>query len=208
MAKRIRIANKFYIGAADVAVRHNHAPDDVIGFGFEVYKPGETDSEGKPIVGDVITFNHSDFPEVVQVKAMAMGFLQKIGDAYADSKNKDESVSDIIETMGERLAAGEWVLKGTGTGPRPSMLREAFLNVLVAQKGLASVDDLAEDTLAKVTETLSTKEGQDQAMANLRIKAEYERLKAERAAERAAAAAKAAEGQDDAETEDDLFAGM
>lgn len=184
MATRKAIANKFYVDSN--GDKKNTAPEDTVEIGFDVYDPsGAKDAEDRPVVVKTITAKLKDFPKSILTQSMAMGLLQKIGDAYA---GKADEATEIIETMIERLMEGDWVLTGKGgVGPQPSMLLDAIIQVL-ASKGVAETDELR----AKVKESIKTSEQKQEALNNPEVKAAFEQLKAAKAAERAAEAAKAA----------------
>lgn len=117
------------------------------------------------------------------------GLSQKGGDTYAGAKDADEA-EDRLAAILERLSENEWIKARESAGPRTSILAEAVKSALMANG--ETVDD---NRFASIAEKLKDKATREGTIANPVIAAEYERIKAERAAQRAEKAKEAAAGQ-------------
>lgn len=162
-------AKTFYSNAAGEQSAHWRPGFDSLTFAFEG--------------GGTYTVSTADFPAEVLPGMTLHGAGQKLRDTYAG----DESVADAEEsftTMLERLKAGEWVTERTGLGPSPVLLIEAI------KAAKAKAGQPFDEAAAK--EKYKTKEAREKALSVPQVKAEYERLRAERQAAKAAEAAKAA----------------
>jgi len=184
MATRKAISNKFYLDAE--GNRSNSPTADSVIVGFEFYT-GERDEDDKNIVGSTQTIDTRELQDGSRVQAMCHGIGQKVGDEWS---GKGDQAEEICLTMFERLTAGEWNMpKGAGAGPRPSMVLDAVIAVLVAN----GVDD-SEDLRKEVGEKLGEEGARKAALGDPAINAEFLKLKALSAAARAnKAAAKAAD---------------
>ena len=163
------------------------------------YADGETGSHTQPDA-PIITFDFVDgatevvefakLPANVLAAAARHGISQKLGDTYAQHKNPEDAYDAFMAVL-ERLQAGEWMKERESAGPRTSMVLEAV--VAVMEKAGASIDDAKRKELA---ELLQDKDARETAMAQPKVKAAYEAIKAQRAAERAEKAAAAADGDE------------
>lgn len=138
--------------------------------------------------GETVAVDPNGFSDTVRTAAMFHGFSQKLGDAYATSKDADEAY-DKFMSLKERLEAGEWIAEGESAGPRISMV----ILAIVAAKAAAG-QTVTESEVAEKYHAMD-KERQKALMEDPRIKAAYEALRAEAAAERARKAAAKAEGE-------------
>lgn len=136
--------------------------------------------------GEIVSVNPMDFSAEVRTAAMFHGLSQKLGDAYASSKDADEAW-EKFEALRERIAGGEWIAEGESAGPRISLVVKA----IVAAKAKAGVTTTEAEVAAKYAQL--SKEQQKTVLEDPRIKAEYEALRAAAAAARAAKAAEAAD---------------
>jgi len=163
------------------------------------YSPEAVGHEFRFGNGKTIAVDVTKFPTNIQTAFMWHGMSQKLGDAYAGSP--DESISDKIEkfeTLLERLMDGEWTKGREGaSGPRTSLIFEAVVNVLTA-KG----DEPDDDRKAEIREKLKDNDTRKRTLANAAYKAEYDKLQADRAAERAKASAAKAKAADDDEADE------
>ena len=136
--------------------------------------------------GEEIRVDRDKVPANVASAAMLHGLSQKIGDTYAGAEN----IADAVEkagAMAERLLNGEWLRPRESVGPRIGLLVEA----VVAAKTAAGMEADAE----KIAENLKgNADLRKNALNNPQIKAEYDRIKAERAQAAAKASAKEARG--------------
>jgi hypothetical protein len=151
--------------------------------------------DGQPITGKLSDLK----PEVVQQAALH-GLLQKIGDAAAGHGDNPDAAFEACMAVFERLQLGDWK-KPTekGEGARPTMVFEAIIRAY-KKKG-------KDVTLEAVTAAFSGDDGEEKRKSILkdpRVKAEYEALKAESAAKRAAAALAAAEKSEGTDAEQGL----
>ena len=148
------------------------------------WRPGFGTLEFRFEGGGTYQVRATDFPAEVLPGMTLHGAGQKLRDTYAG----DESAADAEEsftTMLERLKSGEWVSERTGLGPSPVLLLEAI-------KAAKAEANLPYDEAAS-KEKYKTKEAREAALTVPAVKKHYERLRAERAANKAAEAAKAAE---------------
>ena len=139
--------------------------------------------------GERLTLNFADVPSTVRHCAMARGFAEDIGNTYAGAKGDADAAYDDAKARIEILMGGEWYTHATGgAGPAPSLILSAIEAMVVANG--EAVDEARR---AKWREMVGSKEGREKALANPKVKSHFERMKAERAIERADKAAKAAE---------------
>lgn len=153
----------------------SHASADVISLSFAF-----TDGPTSEIV-------LSDLSADVLKAAAAHGLSQKLGDSYA-GKDGDEAV-EAFGTVLEQLKGGEWIKVGEGVGTRPSMVADAIKAALEA-----SGETVDEDRYKLIVEKVKGNDARKAALANAAISAQYERIKAERAVERASKAEEKASG--------------
>lgn len=142
--------------------------------------------------GQTIAASIGDLKPDVVKQAALHGLLQKIGDAAAGHGDNPEQAFEACMAVYERLQLGDWK-KPTekGEGARPTMVFEAILRAM-EKKGTPT-------TLDKVQAAFSGDDGEEKRKSILkdpRVKAEYEALRAEAAAKRAAAALAAADKAD------------
>ena len=152
----------------------------------------ETDAEAGVVKltftegGEVILVKLADLQQDVLKRAALHGLSQKIGDAAAGKKG-DEAYEACM-TVVERIQAGDWAKPSEGgEGARPSMVVEAIMRALTAAG--KSPDK------AKVEEKYAGKDSEEArkvALSNPQVKAAYETIRAERAAEKAKKAVEAA----------------
>lgn len=134
--------------------------------------------------GGVHSVKLSEFSEEIRTCLGWNGLSQKLGDVYAGDDNAEDA-EESFETALERLRAGEWVKAREGVGPSPTLIFEAI-------KAAKAEANMPYDEAA-TKEKYKTKEARDTVLKVPQIKAHYERLRAERAAARAAEAAKHAQ---------------
>lgn len=137
---------------------------------------------------DSVSQSVDDFPANI-VRSLAWhGLKQLIGDSRADEVKKGaEAIHDGLLARLERLLGGDWVKEGERAGPRPTLLAEAVIRVL-RERG----DDVDEARAESIREKLKDKAVRESTMANATYAAMFEKIKAERQAERAKDAAKKA----------------
>ena len=117
------------------------------------------------------------------------GISEKYGNSYAGAKGDAGDAEDKFLSMQEQLRGGTWVDKAEA-GPRPSLIADAIIAALVAAG--EKVDEGRAGTIRDKVKDKDTREG---ALNDPVIKAQYEAIKAARAAARAKDAAKAAKGE-------------
>ncbi len=171
---RESIAKKIYVDAE--GNESSHAGPNVVSLRFD-FSDGTNISVSKENVG-----------ATCQIASFWHGLAQKLGDTYA-GKTVSEAI-DAVETVLERLAADDWVKAREGAGARPSLVVDAIIAALIAAG--QSVND---ERRASITAKTKDKADRDSALGNPVIKAAYEKIKADRAAERASKAADAARGE-------------
>jgi len=187
MAKRKTIAKKVYTYADGSEGRSFKPGATGLRFDF-IGDDGETVTES-------VAVNPDNYPENIQTATRWHGLAQKLGDAYAGSSKSEKSPFELFEEMNESLMEGTWVAEGESAGPRTTLVLDALLAVVVAAKKLDLAkmgEEKVAELRANLAKSIETKEQKAEALKDKRIAAEYERLRAERAAAKAKAAAEAA----------------
>ena len=136
--------------------------------------------------GDKVAFDLNELSDEIVSHLALHGAKQLLGDSFAA---KDTDPAKSTATKWATLSAGEWSAKREGGGPRISMLVEA-----VAATEFGQGKELSE--IATAIEAMS-KDQQKGLRAHKEVARQVERIKAERAVERAAKA----EAAGDDETE-------
>ena len=149
--------------------------------------------------GSEIVITLDNIHKDCQHAALFHGLSQKVGDAWNDVKGDAEKAFENATSMLERMAEGTWVEKAESAGPTTNMLVDAIVRAKIAGGEKAKDVDTLERRAAiaaklKGETPQATKEARAGALANPQIAAAYEAIKAEKAAERAAKKAAAAEG--------------
>lgn len=157
---------------------------------------GETEFRMLFAGGDMIVVRRSDFSNEVWDAAGWHGVAQKLGDSYAGQKESGDDPFENASAMVEQLRAGTWVTESKATGPRIGLLVEAIMAVK-ANAGL-------EADQAEIAERCKDKEYVKGAKARDDVNAEYQRIVAKRAAERAAKAIGKAQETESAEGVENL----
>lgn len=158
---------------------------------------GVTNTVNPDATAIVVTFGDgtSDSFDVMQTSeelrhcAMLQGFAIKLQRSFASAKGDPAAARESYETVKENLLSGLWNTKREGSGPRLSILVEAIVAAL--QEEGETVDTARQ---AGIAEKLKDEAVREKAMAKPSVKKHYEMIKAARAADRAAKAAKEAEG--------------
>lgn len=143
--------------------------------------------------GETIPVTRDDIGDGCQTAAFWHGLSQKLGDSYAGTANPTEAREGNDKRQGlftvlELLKLNDWVRPGTGGGPRPSMLIDAILAAIEAA-GKDVTDEIRENVRGMV----KTPEDRKKALLNPQVSAQYERVRADRAASKAEAAQKSAD---------------
>jgi len=148
----------------------------------------KTKKASKTIEGDIVKFEFSTgqtleadlnkLPDEMKLKLALHGLSQKLGDSYAGAE--DGEAYECANKVLEDLVAGNWSSRVAGAGsPRTTMLAEALAlaaNVTV-EEAVAKIADMDDEKV--------------KAIRNHQVvKAKLAEIKAKRAAEAAAAAAK------------------
>ena len=143
--------------------------------------------------GDTHTVKQSDHNAEIKFCLEWFGISEKYGNAYAGAKGNAGDAAESFLSMQEQLKGGTWVERAEGLGPRPTLIADAIVAALIESKQEVD-DDRKAAILAKVTDKDTGKAVREGALKDPAIKAQFEKAKAARAAERAAVAAKAAKG--------------
>ena len=138
--------------------------------------------------GNTHAVQTADHPGEILACLGWFGISEKYGNAYAGAKGDADTAEEAFLSMQEQLRGGTWVEKAEG-GPRPSLIADAIIAALTAAG--QTVDDKRATT---VREKVKDKDTRDGALKDPVIKAQYEAIKAARAATRAKEAAAAAKG--------------
>lgn len=117
------------------------------------------------------------------------GISEKYGNAYAGSKGNVDDAEERFLSMQEQLTGGIWVERAEGVGPMPTLVVDAIAAAIEATGRTPDRDSIREKVKDKGVRT--------GALKDPRIRAEYEKLRAERAAVKAARAVKNAEGAEE-----------
>ena len=139
--------------------------------------------------GKTLSVSVGDLPAEMVEKAAVMGLSHSIGDSYASSPTV-AAAFEIATKKLESIMAGEWNLKGEGGGgsSHTPMLLDAISKVLTEAN--------VEHDRDEIREQIKSSEGREKALANTAFKAEFEKIKARKAAERAQLAMEAASEAD------------
>jgi hypothetical protein len=162
--------------------------------GKQSYFPEAEKLEFRFANGETVAVDPNEFDDSVRTAAMFHGLSQKLGDAYAGTKDAEDA-HDKFMAMLEQIQSGNWLAERESAGPRISLIVQAIVAAKAAQGVEVSEKDVAE------TYQAMPKERQKTVLKDARINAEYQRIRAEQAAARAAKAAQAA---DSAETDDPM----
>ncbi len=154
--------------------------------GGESTKPSPTATalEFRFANGDVHRVTLDDIGESCRNACAWHGLSQKLGDSYADKKGTDmEARLESFETVLERLQADDWVRPGEGPGTRPSLVADAVRAALIADG-----EEVSDERYTAIRDKVKGADNRKGALANVKIKAHYERIAAERQTARAAKA--------------------
>lgn len=151
----------------------------------ETKDPREADGLSIEVIGfEPIVIKMADFDAPVRNACELFGMNIVLTNTMGGLKGEEayEAISARLET----LQSGEWVSRKGATGPRLGLLAEA---VVAAMAKAGQTRDLEQ-----TKKTLKEKgdEGRTEILKNKQIKAEYDRLRAEAMAAKAAESAKAA----------------
>lgn len=175
MAERTNVAKKVFVNGDGEETRHASPDAETLRFNF--VQSGET--------RDV---RLAEMPDNIRAALAWHGLSQKLGDAYAGQKAKDDDPEDLLDAVLQRLQSGEWVQAGERAEGVPSLIYEAVIAGL-AEVGRDTDDEALHEN---VKEQLKSKEGKAKALATPVFRKHYDRIRAERAAERAAKSAEQA----------------
>ena len=195
---RMNVLRKSYVMPDGSTRRSAHA--DATALRLEVLNG--KDADGNLIVAQTINFDPASVNESIRKCAMLHGFSQKIGDEVAGAQGKAEKaeqtfgpdfVAGLLTDVIENLTGGVWVEEGEGSS--------GGSNVTILFEGiLAAFEDngtpIREDKHDWLRAKLANKEERDKFRANPAVAAKVAKITADRAVERAkAAAAKAKEAK-------------
>lgn len=134
--------------------------------------------------GEKTVVRLADFPEGIRVIASAHGLKQKIGDEYAGADDVQMARGLAVNMINRLQDAQEWNRRGEG------LAKETVL----AKACAAAFDVDISVAIAKLADL--TKEQRKAVRNDPKVAAEYERISLERQKEKAAAAAREAQGAD------------
>lgn len=182
MATKVSVAKRLYIAKDGSETRH--ARTDTVGMRFNF-----TNGKSLEIGADGV---HKE----VRNACMWHGVNQKVGDGFAGAGGDADAAYESANSIAERLAEGTWVQTRESAGPSTGLLVEAIVRAKIA--GGEAKTNFTDERKAAIAGKLkgktpeATKMARDGALANPAIHAAFEQIKAERAAEKAKAAADAA----------------
>jgi hypothetical protein len=136
--------------------------------------------------GTVLSMLVASVPETLRDRLICHGLSQKIGDSYAGAAGNVADAIDWAQTTIELLTNGEWSERKEGAVARPTRIVNAVIRVLTASG--KAFDE------AKLVANAKDKEWREKAMARADVKAAYDAIAAEEAAEKAAKSQAAAAG--------------
>jgi hypothetical protein len=145
--------------------------------------------------GEILDFNWDDLTPEVQRAAGLFGIMTSVTNTVGRAGMTDE---DMFTAASDRLGTildGEWSAERQ-SGPRTSDLIEAAGRAF-AERGMTFSDEKAAEIREKLADEKTGAEYRAQMLSKTAIKAHFEAIKAERAAQRAAKAKTAV-------TDDDL----
>lgn len=138
--------------------------------------------------GQTIKVALTDLNDAIMRRAALHGLAQKIGDAAAGKKG--EEAYEACLTVYERVMGGEWSKPSEkGEGTRPSMVLEAIVRAFTKSGKAFDLEALKAKYTGEGSEEL-----RKTALQVPQVKAEYDAIRAEAAAERAAKSAAQAAG--------------
>lgn len=176
MAEKASVCKKVYVNTAGEETRSATADSVRLEFRFAN--------------GNVHVVEPKDHPGNISTCLGWFGISEKYGNAYAGAKGDADTAEEAFLSMQEQLQGGTWVEKAE-VGPRPSLIADAIIAALTA-----AGQKVDEKRAASVREKVKDKATRDGALKDPVIKAEYEAIKAKRAAERAKAARDLAKGKE------------
>lgn len=174
MAEKTSVCKKVYIDKDEVETRSATAGSVELQFRFAN--------------GNSHKVQLADHPAEIVTCLGWFGISEKYGNAYAGAKGDADAAEEAFLSMQEQLRGGTWVEKAE-VGPRPSLIADAIIAALNAAG--QKVDEARAGTIREKVKDKPTRDG---ALKDPVIKAQYEAIKAARAAERAKAAAVLAKG--------------
>lgn len=174
MADKVSVCKKVYVDKDGTETRS--ATPDAVELQFQFAN------------GNTHAVKLTDHPAEILFCLTFFGVSEKYGNSYAGAKGDAGDAEEKFLSMQEQLRGGTWVEKAEA-GPRPSLIADAIIAALLSAG--QKVDDAR---AAGVREKVKDKAIRDGALKDPVIKAEYESIKATRAANRAKEAAKAAKG--------------
>ena len=143
--------------------------------------------------GEVLIVNANELSPEIQTRISTHGLNAKVGDSAADPEV--DAMTQLVSTW-DNLKSGTWNTRGSGSGPRVTVLAEAMF---VAQNG-----DLTLDQIVDKLDAMSKEQRRDIPKKYAKVKSVMEEIKAKRATEKAKVAKKAA--ATDESNLDDLLA--
>lgn len=149
-------------------------------------KPGAVELQFQFTNGNTHSVKLHDHPDAILTCLGWFGISEKYGNSYAKSDGSADVAEEKFLAMQEQLVGGVWVTESEA-GDRPSMVCDAICAALEANG--EKVDD---ERRTKVREMIKDKDTLAGAKKDPAVKAQLERIKAERAIARAKEAAKAA----------------
>jgi len=165
-----------------------------------VNNAGDVSKQVKPdSIGLTVSFangtkdriNIDELSSEILACATLQGLAIKLQRSFASAKGDVEKAVEAFETVKDNLLNGIWAEKGEGSGPRVSILAEAVEAVLT--EAGQTVDA---DRRASIIEKLKDEATREKTKKDPKVNAHYERIKAARAAEKAAKAQEAAGAAD------------
>jgi hypothetical protein len=138
--------------------------------------------------GDTIIVRLEDIDNGCRTAAAWHGISQKLGDTYA-GKDAAEAAEEV-QSLLERLQSGDWIKAREGGGPRPTLVIEAIVCALIDNG-----EEVSDERRATIAAKVNTPTERKRALKQPAVQAHFERLKAERAADKAAKAAEDADGE-------------
>jgi hypothetical protein len=99
--------------------------------------------------------NTVDFPNAVQDSALAYGFLQKYGDAYAGAGKKEYTIGEVIEILDDMAANhknGDWNKPGRTKSEKVKAVSEEAIDAVLESNPLFA--EMDRDTAIALVKSL------------------------------------------------------
>ena len=140
--------------------------------------------------GKFLVVNVNELSDEIRTRIVMHGLNAKVGDSAADPET--DAYTALVSTW-DQLKEGSWNVRGSGAGPRVTVLAEAML---VAQSGTLTLDEIVDKL-----EAMSKEQRRDIPKKYAKVKLAMDEIKLKRATEKTKLSKKAA-AKDEANMDD------